>query len=171
MAFGLGRGATTPSAARVGNAAVIVLFVLVAGLGMGMLISRRSEGLRNLSRHSRFAEQAEALALSALEEVRMRFAGAANSEGSDVYKMLRSGTPDGGSMTLLAETVQAMAAAGPAWPPSSVDPVSISVTGVRRSVTQSGSELTLDWPYGFGYSCRVRLAAKARVDLAERSVA
>jgi hypothetical protein len=149
----------------------LVLFLLLAALGMVLLLYQRVEALRNMSRRSRFGQQAEALALSALEEARVRLSLQANVSGSQAWLFLRSTDPGGTTLRLEAEGVKAQAAAGPKWPSMSVEPVSVRVVELQRKVPGPAGPRSLDWPCDFGYVGQVRLASTATVDLAERSVA
>ncbi|MBI3892890.1 MAG: hypothetical protein HY303_15320, partial [Candidatus Wallbacteria bacterium] len=53
---------------------MVAVFLLFALLGLVLLLAFRSSAVRSLATRVRFSEQAELLALSALEEARARVA-------------------------------------------------------------------------------------------------
>ncbi|MBI2944648.1 MAG: hypothetical protein HYY25_10650 [Candidatus Wallbacteria bacterium] len=153
-----------------GSAMLIALFVIISALGLVLILYQRSETLRTLSRRSRFGQQAEVLALSAIEEARLRFLGTVNQRGTPAFDFVRTADPTAGSLPIVAEGAKAEAAAGPAWPTQTVEPVAVRIVDTRRKVRRGADEISLDWPYDRAYLGQVRFQARAKVDLAERLI-
>ena len=138
-------------------------------LGLVLLLAQRASGVANLERRARFSEQAFLLAVSALEEARVRVAAGANLPGSPYYEPLRRALDRPVAFVLAAETTAALATAASGAVATEISSVTVTVVGRQATSTATGAGP--DWPYGRGWAGKLRFEAAARVDRAWRRVA
>jgi hypothetical protein len=134
-----------------------------------LLLARRASDVATLERRARFSEQAYLLAVSAVEEARVRVAAGANLPGSPCYGPLRAALDRPAAFTVAPEATAALAAAASSAVATELESVVVTVVG-RQSTCATTGGAGPDWPYGRGWAGKLRFEASARVDRAWRRV-